>query len=92
MCAKCPVCNGRQTVPAAFYTSQTNSGTCVSMGEIECRSCKGTGVIWGPGTPALSSISIPSVWSWPPATLPSYTITTTGTNIDGTTYIVDMNH
>lgn len=35
---RCPVCLGKQTVPAGFYDGST---------EVEkCRSCGGTGVVW----------------------------------------------
>jgi hypothetical protein len=44
---KCPVCNGRQVIPETFYTTQPG-GTPVSSGcgEVPCRSCGGTGILW----------------------------------------------
>jgi len=39
----CPVCKGRRTVPPGFYAdSPAGTGT----GEVTCRSCGGTGIIW----------------------------------------------
>lgn len=46
-CYKCPVCEGRGTVPADFYTPgyyTANTAPCV------CKSCGGKGVIWGLNT------------------------------------------
>ena len=40
----CPVCKGRQTVPASFYLSQ--SGASIGDGsEVNCKSCGGQGYI-----------------------------------------------
>lgn len=36
---KCPVCDGKGTVSAGFYEN--------TLGEQECRSCQGKGVLWG---------------------------------------------
>ena len=43
-CQKCPVCGGKGMVGVGFY-SQINStaNTC----EETCRSCGGTGIVWG---------------------------------------------
>lgn len=44
---KCPVCNGKGIVPTGFYNSLSGyyiSSTTVSE---KCRSCNGTGIIWG---------------------------------------------
>lgn len=38
---RCPVCNGRQNVSEAFYMGNACSGT----GDVQCRSCGGTGYI-----------------------------------------------
>lgn len=57
---KCPICLGRGTVPSDFYYTPmtyieegtTNTDTNVSIPyytytlEVECRTCKGTGVVW----------------------------------------------
>lgn len=41
---RCPVCDGRRTVPAGFYgREQVLSGTTPEA----CRSCDGTGILWG---------------------------------------------
>ena len=43
---KCPICNGNGMVPDGFY-NQT-SGQWSSTGTVEkCRSCNGTGIVWG---------------------------------------------
>ena len=39
---RCPVCNGRQTVPASLYSPY---GTVLGAEE-PCRSCLGTGIVW----------------------------------------------
>jgi len=40
----CPVCHGSGLVPAALYIGESITG---SVGKMPCRSCGGTGVIWG---------------------------------------------
>jgi DnaJ-class molecular chaperone len=40
---RCPVCNGRGTMPADFYAAL---GTVASTNPVQCKSCKGTGVVW----------------------------------------------
>lgn len=42
---RCPVCLGRQTVPAHLYAYVPTVGT--NTNEVPCRTCHGTGVIWG---------------------------------------------
>ena len=44
---KCPVCFGRGQVADWFYEVLTEG---ISRGPVECRACKGTGIIWGVGT------------------------------------------
>lgn len=44
---KCPVCSGRGTVPAGFYMAHNNEFTSSGTAPEKCRSCLGTGVIWG---------------------------------------------
>jgi len=39
----CPVCEGRGERPAAFYDPALADGAAV-----DCRSCKGSGVVWRP--------------------------------------------
>lgn len=39
---RCPVCEGRGSVPAGFYSAGLATGT---NGE-QCRACKGEGVLW----------------------------------------------
>jgi hypothetical protein len=48
---KCPVCNGRQTVPSGFYGQPVPPGvhvpsTSAPMPEETCRSCGGQGILW----------------------------------------------
>lgn len=43
-CYKCPVCEGRGTVPADFYTP---GGYTINTAPCTCKSCNGKGVIWG---------------------------------------------
>ena len=42
----CVVCSGRGSVPANFYNDA--SLTSFSTARETCRSCSGTGVLWGP--------------------------------------------
>lgn len=51
LCATCPVCFGRGIVRAGFYTVVGEDCTVTnnrlsSVWTEECRSCKGTGIIW----------------------------------------------
>ena len=41
---RCPVCEGCGTVPADFYA---RVGVGSSINREQCRSCSGSGVIWG---------------------------------------------
>jgi len=43
---RCPVCEGRGTVPHGFY-SHEEMGTDASTAPETCRTCNGQGVIWG---------------------------------------------
>jgi hypothetical protein len=43
---RCPVCDGRTTVPATFY-EPAQEGTAAGSGRVQCRACYGAGVIWG---------------------------------------------
>lgn len=42
---KCPVCEGRGTVPSNFYSCYS-SGTAVNTAPVTCKSCGGRGVIF----------------------------------------------
>jgi DnaJ-class molecular chaperone len=42
----CPVCGGRGLVPNGFYNIQGLYSSSSAIHE-QCRTCKGTGVIWG---------------------------------------------
>lgn len=47
----CPVCNGRQKVPAGFYAPPCPPGvvrpsTSLPAMEEPCRTCGGSGVLW----------------------------------------------
>ena len=40
----CPVCGGTGTVPSNFYNHSQTGTTCNPE---PCRSCNGTGIVWG---------------------------------------------
>ena len=43
---KCPVCGGKGRVPAGFYSCYHD--TCITdASDVQCRTCKGEGIIWG---------------------------------------------
>ena len=46
---RCPVCDGRGTVPAGFYDGDNGCGTATtsSITPETCRTCHGTGIVWG---------------------------------------------
>lgn len=39
---RCPVCEGRGTMPCNFYTRATMAG---DTAQVQCKSCNGTGII-----------------------------------------------
>lgn len=41
---KCPVCEGRGTVPPSLYGDPFGSTAVIE--EVKCRSCDGTGIVW----------------------------------------------
>lgn len=43
----CPICKGTGKVPSGYYCRLLSDTFVSSGGEEECRSCKGTGVLWG---------------------------------------------
>ena len=43
---KCPVCSGKGFVPNGFYSCTGNSIISASTAPEQCKSCKGTGVVW----------------------------------------------
>lgn len=43
----CPVCSGRGIVSNGFYNSTGNVWVTSTTAPEKCRSCGGTGVIWG---------------------------------------------
>jgi hypothetical protein len=43
----CPVCNGRKRVPSGFYNT-SGFGTSSTAVDEECRTCNGSGIVWGP--------------------------------------------
>lgn len=43
--ARCPVCEGRGTVPFGFYLSQTGQILSTGTGIETCRSCDGKGIV-----------------------------------------------
>lgn len=40
---KCPICEGKGKVPAGFYPDESPT----VAGWVTCRTCKGSGVLWG---------------------------------------------
>ena len=44
----CPVCGGNGLVAQGFYAQTSGQWTSTSTAPITCRSCQGTGVVWGP--------------------------------------------
>lgn len=45
----CPVCEGRGAVPPGFYGTMTTAAGLAALGL--CRSCGGSGVLWGAADP-----------------------------------------
>ena len=43
----CPVCRGNGMVPPGFYINYTGSYTSGTATAEQCRSCGGTGIVWG---------------------------------------------
>lgn len=43
---KCPVCSGKGLVPNGFYSCTGNTIISTSTTPEQCKSCKGTGVVW----------------------------------------------
>jgi DnaJ-class molecular chaperone len=43
----CPVCGGRGKVPLGFYVSQNPQMTTGGTGTEMCKSCSGSGLVWG---------------------------------------------
>jgi len=44
----CPVCGGNGFVSQGFYAQTSGQWTSTSTAQEPCRSCQGTGVVWGP--------------------------------------------
>ena len=44
---KCPVCEGNGLVPNGFYNQTDGQWSSTSITPEICKSCKGTGVVWG---------------------------------------------
>jgi hypothetical protein len=43
----CPICRGIGKVPRGYYCRSLSDTFVSTGGEEECRSCKGTGIVWG---------------------------------------------
>ena len=43
---RCPVCSGKGLVPNSFYSCIGNTIISTSTAPEQCKSCKGTGVVW----------------------------------------------
>lgn len=46
----CPVCGGNGLVPQGFYNQTSGQWISVSTCPEMCRSCNGSGIVWGPPT------------------------------------------
>lgn len=58
---KCPVCEGRGTVPGEFYDFHPSAG--VQPGDrVECHTCEGEGILWPPFASKLRE-SLPDVFN-----------------------------
>ena len=44
---RCPVCGGNGIVAGGFYGQTSGQWLSAGVYSEECRSCKGTGVVWG---------------------------------------------
>ena len=44
---RCPVCNGNGSVPNGFYAQTSGHWSTTSTAPETCRSCGGTGIVWG---------------------------------------------
>ena len=44
---RCPVCRGNGQVDNGFYNQTTGDWSSTSTAPETCRSCQGTGVVWG---------------------------------------------
>lgn len=44
---RCPVCGGNGIVAGGFYGQTSGQWLSAEVYSEECRSCKGTGVVWG---------------------------------------------
>ena len=44
---RCPVCNGNGLVPNGFYMQTSGHWSTSSITPEPCRSCGGTGIVWG---------------------------------------------
>lgn len=44
---RCPICEGRGTVPAGFYTGTAPTVMLGGTAAETCRGCGGAGIIWG---------------------------------------------
>lgn len=47
---RCPVCNGKGLVPNGFYSFEPSRSSVYVSAET-CRTCQGTGILWGPADP-----------------------------------------
>jgi DnaJ-class molecular chaperone len=44
---RCPICNGNGLVPNGFYMQTSGYWSTSSTTTEMCRSCNGTGIVWG---------------------------------------------
>ncbi len=43
---KCPICDGKGTVPNGFYNSTNNTYSTNSTATETCKTCHGSGIVW----------------------------------------------
>lgn len=65
---KCPVCEGRRSLPAGYYALSLE-GTSVHSSTLPetCRTCLGSGILWDPSTSFVRGNQPPPVplsWNW----------------------------
>lgn len=48
---RCPVCEGRQKVPASTYGQPTRN-------MVDCRSCEGSGIVWSMDVRDVTEVTI----------------------------------
>lgn len=58
---KCPVCNGTGNVPMGFYYPYPYRGNTTGGLTEQCRTCRGSGIVWSEDGPPLASLKQPHI-------------------------------